>query len=109
MPELSLDDLYQKTIDDQRAYLLKLQDEFNKKCDDIRKIAQDKLAKVPNSDREGKEKALLEQKAALEEALRWLKEEVNTSTRRTMVKLEEIQRKREEKILGELETQIAAL
>lgn len=109
MAELSLDELYQKTIDEQRNHLFGLQDQFNKKCDDIRKIAQDKLTKVPDENREGKEAVLMEQKAALEEGLRWLKEEVNTSTRQTMKKLEEIQTQREQKILAELEQQMAAL
>lgn len=109
MAELSLDELYQKTIDDQRNYLLGLQNEFNKKCDEIRDRAQAELAKIPNEDREGKQAVLVKQKEELEEALRWLKGEVNSSTMHTMKKLEEIQRKREERVLSDLEKQIAAL
>lgn len=105
----SLEELYQQTIDEQRTHLSNLQVEFNKKCDDIKKRAADKMAQVPKDDKEAKQAVLMEQKQELEEALRWLRIEVNESTKKTMRKLEEIQKQREQKILGELEKQIAAL
>lgn len=105
----SLEELYQQTIDNQRNYLLKLQEEFNKKCDELKKRAEEKMAICPEDDKEAKQTVLMEQKKGLEEALRWLKTEVNQSTRQTMKKLEEIQKQREQKVLEDLEKQIASL
>lgn len=109
MDQLNLDEIYQKTIDDQRTHLLALQEQFNKKCDEIRDRAKENLGKIPEANREEREAVLQQQKAELEEVLRWLKTEVHESTRKTMKKLEEIQTRREEKILGEIEAQIKSL
>lgn len=109
MNQLNLDEIYQKTIDDQRTHLLALQKQFNKKCDEIRDRAKENLGKIPEVNREEREASLQRQKAELEEALRWLKTEVHESTRKTMKKLEGVQTQREEKVLGEIEAQIKAL
>lgn len=106
---MTLDQEYQQTIDDQRAYLLKLQDDFNKKCEDAKTRAQAKLKQIPEGDKEGREKVLKDQKAELEAALTMLKNEVDHSTKATMRKLEEIVRKKEVQILAGLEDQLSKL
>lgn len=106
---MTLDEQYQKTIDDQRAYLMKLQEDFNKACDSAKVKAQEKLKQIPETDKEAKEQVLKDQKVELEEALRILKTEVNNSTRLTMKQLEEIIREKEKTVLADLEKQIAEL
>lgn len=106
---MTLDEQYQAAIDDQRAYLLKLQDNFNKTCEEAKETAKQKLSGLPKEDREGREVILKEQKGELEAALHNLKTEVDVSTRRTMRKLEEIIREKEKQILADLEKQMASL
>ena len=106
---MTLDEQYQKTIDDQRTFLLKLQDDFNKACDNAKNVAQEKIKSLPKDDKAGREAALQEQKTALDEALHILKTEVDHSTRETMRKLEEVVRKKEELLLGNLEKEMEAL
>lgn len=106
---MTLDEQYQKIIDDQRTYLLKLQDDFNKKCDEAKTKAQEKLKGIPEDNKEAREGVLQAQKEELEEALHVLKSEVDHSTRMTMKQLEEVVRKKEESVLSDLEKQIQAL
>lgn len=106
---MTLDEQYQKTIDDQRAYLLKLQEDFNKACDAAKAKAEAKLKEIPETDKESKEEVLKQQKSELEEALHILKTEVDHSTRDTMKKLEIIVREKEKAVLSELEQQLANL
>ena len=106
---MTLDEQYQKTIDDQRAYLLKLQDDFNKACEEIKKRAQEKLKGIPDEDKEKKEEVLKDQKTELEGQLHTLKVEVERSTKNTMRKLEAIIREKEKQILADLEKQIQAI
>lgn len=104
-----LNKLYQKTIDDQRNHLMELQTQFNARCDEIKKKAEEKMKPLKPDDKEGKTAVLQEQKRELEEALSWLKQEVNHSTRQTMHTLEDIQRQREKFLLEDLEKQLASL
>lgn len=106
---MTLDEQYQKAIDDQRTYLLKIQDEFNASCDSAKTKAQEKLKTIQPEDKEAREEVLKEQKEALEEALRVLKNEVDHSTRMTMQKLELIITEKEKTIISDLEKQMAAL
>ena len=106
---MTLDEQYQKVIDDQRTYLLKLQDDFNKACDEAKKRAQEKLKGIPDTDKEAREQVLKDQKAELEEALHTLKTEVDHSTRETMRKLEAVVHEKEKQILADLERQMASL
>lgn len=106
---MTLDEQYQKTIDDQRANLMKLQEEFNAACDQAKTKAQEKLKTIPQEDKEAREEVLKEQKEALETALHVLKTEVDHSTRMTMQKLELIIREKEKTILSDLENQMAKL
>lgn len=106
---MTLDEEYQKTIDDQRTYLLKLQEDFNKACEVSKVKAKEALKKVPKDDKEAREAVLQAQKAELDEALMVLKQEVDKSTRETMKKLEGIMRQKEELVLKDLENQLASL
>lgn len=106
---MTLDEQYQKTIDDQRTHLLKLQDDFNKACDSAKVRAQEKLKNIPQENKEARETVLREQKTELEEALHYLKTEVDHSTRQTMKRLEEIVTQKEKQILSKLEEEIASL
>lgn len=106
---MTLDEQYQKTIDDQRAYLLKLQEDFNKTCETEKKKAEEKLKMIPEENKEAREAVLKEEKAVLEKALHALKFEVDHSTKETMKKLEAIVREKEKQILTDLENQIASL
>lgn len=106
---MNLDEQYQKVIDDQRTHLLKLQDDFNKKCDEAKVTAQERLKNIPTEDKEAREAVLQDQKKELEEALHILKSEVDHSTRGTMKKLEEIVRQKEVAVLSNLEKEIAEL
>lgn len=106
---ISLDEQYQKVIDDQRAHLLEMQKNFNELCESEKKKAQEKLAALPKEDREGRQAILEEQKKILDEALANLKADVAESTRHTMHDLEAIIRQKEVMVLKDLERQLAAL
>jgi len=103
------DDLYTQTINAQRDYLTKLQDAFNKRCDEIGAAAEAKLKTVPETDAEGKKKIFDEQKHLLDQALTELKNEVNRSGHETRKKLEELSAKRDEGILSNLENDMKKL
>lgn len=106
---MTLDEQYQKVIDDQRSHLMNVQEEFNKACDRAKAKAQEKLKNVAPDNKEAKEAVLKEQKAELEVSLHTLKMEVDHSTRDTMKKLEGIVHEKEKFILEDLEKQLAAL
>ncbi len=106
---MTLDEQYQKVIDDQRSHLLGMQKNFNELCESEKKKAQDKLAVLPKEDREGRQAVLEEQKKVLDEALASLKADVAESTRHTMHGLEAIIRQKESLVLKDLERQLAAL
>lgn len=99
----TLDEQYNQIINDQRDYLAKLQEAFNKRCDEITKQAEAKLAQIPENDTENRKKIFAEQKKQLDEALKQLKQEIEASGTKTRKKLEEIHTKREESKLAELE------
>lgn len=106
---MTLDEQYQKIIDDQRTYLLKLQADFNTQCEEAKKKAQEKLKNIPGEQKEAREKVLQEQKGELEGSLHILKNSVSHSTRETMKKLEAIVQQKEANVLADLEKQMAAL
>jgi len=106
---MTLDEQYQKVIGDQRAYLLQLQKDFNVVCENAKVKAREKLQRIPKEDSESRTTALKEQKEPLDKALGTLKQAVSDSTRKTMKELESIVRQKEEKILQELEDELATL
>src|SRR5579862_3726445 len=105
----STNELYNQTIQTQREYLVKLQDSFNKRCDEIAALTNEKLKTVPESDTEGRKKIFDEQKQLLEEALTQLKNEVNRSSNEARKKLEEIASQNDVNILNNLENDIKTL
>lgn len=107
---MTLDEQYQKVIDDQRTYLMQLQTDFNAACEAAKVKAQEKIKTLgETADKEAKENILKEQKAELDAALGTLKSSVDHSTRDTMKKLEAIVHQKEELILADLEKQLANL
>ncbi|HLG26024.1 MAG TPA: hypothetical protein VI588_04565 [Candidatus Gracilibacteria bacterium] len=99
----TLDELYTQTISEHRDYLAKLQSAFNQHCDEITKIAKDKMKAVPETEVETRKKIFGEQKKELDEALANLKTEIDSSNAKTRKKLEEIHTQREAIKLKELE------
>ncbi len=100
------DDLYNQTIKAQRDYLVKLQEAFNKRCDDVAVATNLKLKAMPEADVEARKKIFDEQKQQLDEALNQLKKEVNRSGAETRKKLEEIYTQRESVVFANLENDI---
>lgn len=105
----TINELYTQTINAQRDYLAKLQDAFNKRCDEIAAATDAKLKTVPETDAEGKKKIFEEQKQLLDQTLVELKNEVNRSGNETRKKLEELSSKRDENILSNLENDMKKL
>ena len=103
------DKLYLETINQQRDYLAKLQEAFNKHCDEITSQANEKLDAIPDADKEGKAKVLAEQKQQLDQALVQFKSEVTHSMGVTRKKLEEIQSQRENNLISDLEEKMKQL
>lgn len=98
-----LDALYNQTIENQRAYLAKLQDAFNQHCDQITTESEARLKNIPVTDLEARQQVEQEHKKKLDEALSQLRNEIERSSRDTRTKLEEINNQREESKLDELE------
>ena len=105
----NIDEIYSQTIKNQRDYLVKLQDAFNKHCDEIAARTNQKLATTPESDTEGRKKIFDEQKKLLDEALTQLRNEVNRSSNEVRHKLEELHGQREQSFLQNLENDIKSL
>lgn len=105
----TLDEQYNQSINQQRDYLSKLQDAFNKRCDEITKYAEATLAQTPETDNENRKKIYEAQKKQLDEALLQLKQEIEISSNKTRRKLEEIHTQREAAKLRELEKMISEI
>ena len=99
----ALDDLYNKTVNDQRDYLTKLQTAFNSHCEGITAEAQKKLSAIPETDTQSRKLIFENQKKQLDEALGSLKKEIDSSSMKVRKKLEDIHRQREEEKLTEIE------
>ncbi len=105
----TVDEQYKQTIQSQRDYLVKLQEGFNKRCDEIATLTNEKLKTVPETDTEGRKKIFDEQRALLDQALNQLKNEVNRSGSEVRRKLEELYAQKEVTVLGNLENDIKNL
>ncbi len=103
------DEMYTQTINVQRDYLVKLQAAFNKRCDEVAAITNEKLKTVPETDVEGRKKIFDEQKQLLDQALSQLKSEIEHSGTATRKKLEEIYTQREQAVMETLENDIKTL
>ncbi len=105
----TVDEQYKQTIQAQRDYLVKLQEAFNKRCDEVATLTNEKLKTVPETDTEGRKKIFDEQKTLLDQALNQLKNEVTRSGSETRRKLEELYAQKEVAVLGNLENDIKNL
>ncbi|PIQ78302.1 hypothetical protein COV82_01230, partial [Candidatus Peregrinibacteria bacterium CG11_big_fil_rev_8_21_14_0_20_46_8] len=90
-------------------HLLQLQDAFNKACETAKTEAKQKMAKIPEADKEAQQAVLIEQKKKLEEALATLKTAVRESTKNTMHKLEGIVMQKEVSEISRIEMEIEKL
>lgn len=104
MPDLK--EMYIQAMNEQRNYLLTMQNSFNQRCEEITSQAQEKLAKIPETDPESRKLVAEEQKKLLEEALAQLKNEINNSSSKSRARLEEIFTQIESSKLAELEKSI---
>lgn len=93
MPDdpLQLNRLYDETIDHHKAYLKKLHDAFNRRCEKIRLDAHKKIETLPKDDQGGRKRALAEEKAELDKVLWELKQAIAKSSNDARKKLEEIE------------------
>lgn len=105
----TIDEQYKQLIQGQRDYLVKLQEAFNKRCDEVATQTNEKLKAVPEADTEGRKKIFDEQKMLLDQALNQLKNEVNRSGGDVRRKLEELYAQKEVAVLGSLENDIKNL
>lgn len=99
----ALDDQYNKTVNDQRDYLLQLQQAFNQHCDGITAETQKKLTVIPESNLEERKRIFDDQKKQLDDTLAQLKKEIDASHAKVRKKLEDIHRQREEERITQLE------
>jgi len=102
-PDPTLDEQYLQTINEQKNYLTSLQEAFNRHCDEITAETQNLLAIIPETDTESRDRIIEEQKNKLSEALAQLKTEIEKSSNTSRIKLEEINLRREEIKLKEME------
>jgi len=102
------DDLYRQVIQNQKDFLHQLQGAFNKKCQEIRAKYKGNLEKAGN-DKKAQQPILIAQKKELDQTLEELKTTVKKSNNNTMKKLEELQYKKEEDTLVDLEAELANL
>lgn len=101
--EPTLDEQYLKAVEEQKNYLERLQEAFNVHCDEITAETQKKLEAIPETDTELREKTINEQKLELKTALSQLRSEIEKSGAASRVKLENINKQREEMKLKEIE------
>jgi len=91
----SLQEMYRNIAREYRTFFKKVRVAFNAHCEEIKKVAQDGLAKLDPEDEEGRKKVLIEQKKQLDKALAELKQLLNFESSRMRKKLEAIKRKQE--------------
>ena len=103
----TLNEQFTQVINAQRDHLAELQKNFNARCDEIAALTEAKLAKLPQKDKEGRQKIMVEQKKLLDEALSNLKVAINQSQADTRHKLEDLQSQREMETLAQLEEEMA--
>jgi len=105
----TIDEQYKQVIQAQREYLLQIQNAFNKRCDEVAAMTNEKLKVVPETDLDGRKKIFDEQKKNLDEALNQLKNEVNRSSTEVRKKLEDLYTQRDVGIIANLENDMKTL
>lgn len=73
-----------------RAFLMEVQEAFNRHCDEIKAEFAKKLESIPESDKDARDAILNEQKAQLDKTLIELKQLLNARAAEVRVQLEEI-------------------
>jgi len=73
-----------------RAFLIEVQEAFNRHCDEIKAEITKKLEVIPESDQPARQAVLDDQKAQLDKTLSELKQLLNTRAIELRVQLEEI-------------------
>ncbi len=104
----SLQQLYQQTADDYRAFFQKVRSSFKEHCHQIRLEAEAELAKLDPNDKEARKAVLAKQKAQLDESLGQLKLLLNHESAQMRQRLESI--RTEQEMAGfDLERELAAV
>lgn len=98
----------QAVIQAHQNYLKRLQEAFDKKCNDISETAKEKLANVPETDPVARQEIMKEEQAELDKVLSELKQAVNQKSSEARQKLETIENQRNEKALN-LDQELAQL
>ncbi|MBN1258764.1 hypothetical protein JXA05_03330 [Candidatus Peregrinibacteria bacterium] len=83
--------LYSEIIFLHQAYLDRLQDAFETRCETIKAESQKKLAATPEGDTDTRKMILEEEKNLLDQTLAELRATINESDKKTRAKLEEIE------------------
>lgn len=91
----SLQEMYRNIAREYREFFKRVRVAFNAHCEDIKKEAQEGLAKLDPEDGEGRKQVLLKQKKQLDQALAELKQLLNFESNRMRKKLEAIKRQQE--------------
>ena len=73
-----------------RAFLLEVQEAFDRHCDEIKAEATKQIAAIPESDQEARKRVLDDQKAQLDQTLMELKQLLSQKAAEVRVQLEEI-------------------
>ncbi len=104
----SLARLYQETIDHHRAFLDRLHDAFNKRCESIGAESKKEISKLPEGKGVERKQILTREQKELDKTLEELKYAITKSNADARKKLEEIQEKIEEKSV-DIESELADL
>lgn len=104
----SLARLYQETIDHHRAFLDRLHEAFNKRCEAIGTESKKKIAELPEEKKANRKQILTQEQKDLDKTLEELKYAITKSNADARNKLEEIQAKIEEKSV-DIESELANL
>jgi len=91
----ALNRLYDETVEAHKAYLEKVHNAFDQRCEEIRVAAHKELDALPESDKDGRQKALTQEKIELDQALSELKMALHRSSEDARHTLEDIQAKME--------------
>ncbi len=86
-----LNRLYNKTVDHHKQYLDKVHQAFDRRCEEIKLATHEKLNGLPESDQQGRQQTLDEEKAELDKVLSELKMTLQKSSQDARQKLEEIE------------------
>lgn len=105
----SLNEQYLRKIQEIRLKLQQLLADFSQRCDDITAQAQQKIALIPETDKETRLKIFEEQKNALNLELQSLQKAVIKSHSEARITLESIYSQKEQQQIHQLEEHLAKI